>query len=118
MPYTALAFQTSLIAGVDVDYWNYLSRRAPSQDLLDTPPTPTSPSAHVNATQRDQALFAQHHSAFNEGIKLTLGVRWQRTTITAQDALNPTAYASGSQTSTPLAWGIALRQELTPTTSV
>src|SRR5258708_3500384 len=118
MPYTALGFQNSLIVVVDVDYWDYLSRRAASRDLFDTPPTPTSPSAHVNATQRDQALFAQHHSGLGEGTKLTLGVRWHRTTMTAQDAFNPAAYASGSKTSTPLAWEIALRQELTTTTSV
>jgi iron complex outermembrane receptor protein len=118
MPYGAPGIQNSLIVGVDLDYWDYLSRRAPSRDLLDTPPTPISPSAHVNATQRDQAFFAQHHSAFSEGTKLTLGVRWQRTTITAQDAFNPAAYAGGSKTSTPLAWEIALRQELTTTTSV
>jgi iron complex outermembrane receptor protein len=118
MPYTALGFQNSLIVGVDLDYWDYLSRRAPSRDLLDTPPTPASPTAHVNATQRDQAFFAQHHSKFSEGTKLTLGVRWQRTTITAQDDFNPAAYARGSKTSTPLAWEVALRQELTTTTSV
>jgi iron complex outermembrane receptor protein len=118
MPYGALGIQNSLIVGMDLDYWDYLSRRAPSQELLDTPPTPTSPSAHVNATQRDQAFFAQHHSAFGEGTKLALGVRWQRSTITAQDAFNPAAYASGSKTSAPLAWEIALRQELTTTTSV
>ena len=118
MPYGALGIQNSLIVGIDLDYWDYLSRRAPSQAALDTPPTPTSPTAHVNATQRDQAFFAQHHSAFGEGTKLTLGVRWQRSTITAQDAFNPAAYASGSKTSTPLAWEVALRQELTTTTSV
>jgi iron complex outermembrane receptor protein len=118
VPYGTLGIQNSLIVGVDLDYWDYLSRRAPSQDALDTPPTPTSPSAHVNATQRDQAFFAQHHSAFGEGTKLTLGLRWQRSTITAQDTFNPAAYASGSKTSTPLAWEIALRQELTTSTSV
>jgi iron complex outermembrane receptor protein len=110
--------QNSLIVGIDLDYWDYLSRRAPSQDLLDTPPTPTSATTHVNATQRDQAFFAQHHSVFSEGTKLTLGARWQRTTITAQDTFNPAAYASGSKTSTPLAWEIGLRQDLTATTSV
>ena len=118
VPYGVAGIQNSLIVGIDLDYWDYLSRRAPSQDLLDTPPTPTSATTHVNATQRDQAFFAQHHSAFSEGTKLTLGVRWQRTTIAAQDALNPAAYASGSKTSNPLAWEIALRQELTATTSV
>ena len=118
VPYTALGFQNSLIVGIDLDYWDYLSRRAPSRDLLDTPPSPTSPSAHVVATQRDQAFFAQHHSALTEGTKLTLGARWQRTTVTAQDAFNPAAYASGSKTSTPLAWEVALRRDLTSSTSV
>jgi len=118
VPYGVAGIQNSLIVGIDLDYWDYLSRRAPSQAALDTPPTPTSATTHVNATQRDQAFFAQHHSAFSEGTKLTLGVRWQRSTTTAQDAFNPAAYASGSKTSTPLAWEIALRQELTATTSV
>jgi iron complex outermembrane recepter protein len=118
VPYSALGLQHSLIIGVDLDYWDYLSRRAPSRDLLDTPPTPTSPSAHVNASQRDQAVFAQHHSAFSDVTKLTLGARWQRSTIAAQDAFNPAAYATGSKTSTPLAWEIALRHEPTTSTSV
>jgi iron complex outermembrane receptor protein len=116
--YGGQGIQNSLILGVDLDYWDYLSRRAVSRDLLDTPPTPTSPAAHVDATQRDQAVFIQHHSAFAEGTKLTLGVRWQRTVMTAQDAFNPATYAAGSKTSHPLAWEIALRQELTATTSV
>ena len=118
MLYGALGIQNNLVVGIDLDYWDYLSRRAPSQDLLDTPPTPANPTAHVTATQRDQAFFAQHHSAFGEGTKVTLGARWQRSTIAAQDAFNPAAYASGSKTSTPLAWEIALRQELTATTAV
>jgi iron complex outermembrane receptor protein len=118
IPYGALGIENSLIVGVDLDYWDYLSRRAPSRDLLDTPPTPISPSAHIEATQRDQAFFAQHHSAFGQGTKLTLGARLQRSTITAQDAFNPAAYASGSKTSTPPAWEIALRQELTAATSI
>jgi iron complex outermembrane receptor protein len=118
VPHGALGIQNNLIVGVDLDYWDYLSRRAPSQAALDTPPTPTNPTAHVNATQRDQAFFAQHHSAFSEGTKLTLGVRWQRSIITAQDTFNPAAYASGSKTSEPLAWEIALRQQLSTTTSV
>lgn len=118
MPYGVRGIESSLIVGVDLDYWDYLTRRAPSRELLDSPPTPASPSAHVDATQRDQALFAQHHSAFNRGTKLTLGARWQRSTIAAQDAFNPAAYASGSKTSAPLAWEIALRQELTAATSI
>ncbi len=118
VPYTALGLQHSLIIGIDLDYWDYLSRRAPSRDLLDTPPTPTSPSAHVTASQRDRAFFAQHHSAFSDRTKLTLGGRWQRSTIAAQDAFNPAAYATGNKTSTPLAWEIALRHELTAATSV
>jgi len=118
MPYGAAGIRNSLIVGIDLDYWDYLSRRAPSQAALDTPATPTSPTARVNATQRDQAFFAQHHSAFSQGTKLTLGVRWQRSTITAQDDFNPATYASGSKTSTPMAWEVALRQELTTTTSV
>jgi iron complex outermembrane recepter protein len=118
VPYGGRGIQNSLIVGVDLDYWDYLSRRAVSRDLLDVPPTPTTPAAHIDATQRDQALYAQHHSALGEATKLTLGARWQRTVMTAQDAFNPAAYATGSKTSAPLAWEVALQQRLTAAMSV
>jgi iron complex outermembrane recepter protein len=113
VPYGGSGTQHNLVVGVDLDYWDYLSRRAASRDLIDT-----NPSAHITATQRDGAVFAQHNSAFGEGTKVTLGVRWQRTTMTAQDSANPAAYASDSKTSNPLAWEIGLRQELTSAASV
>lgn len=113
VPYGGSGAQHSLVVGVDLDYWDYLSRRAGSRDLLDT-----SPSAHISATQRDEAIFAQHNSVLAEGTKLTLGARWQRTTMTAQDSVNPAAYASGSKTSNPLAWEVGLRQDLTSATAV
>jgi iron complex outermembrane receptor protein len=112
VPYEAAATQHSLVIGIDLDYWDYLSRRAASRDLL-----AANPSAHITATQRDQAIFAQHNSAFPTGTKLTLGARVQRIAMTAQDSVNPAAYASGSKNSRPIAWEIGLRQELTPATS-
>jgi iron complex outermembrane receptor protein len=39
-------------------------------------------------------------------------------TTAARDAVNPAAYASGSKTSAPRAWDIALRQNLTRTAAV
>jgi len=113
IPYGGSGAQHALVVGVDFDYWDYLSRRAPSRDLIDT-----SPSAHVTATQRDGAVFAQHNSAFDTSTKVTLGARLQRTTMTAQDSVNPAAYASGSKTSNPLAWEIGLRQDLSPATAI
>jgi iron complex outermembrane receptor protein len=113
IPYAAAGAQHSLVVGFDVDYWDYLSRRAQSQDQLDA-----NPSAHITATQRDAAVFAQHNSAFGQGTKLTLGARVQRTTITAQDRVNPAAYASSSKTTRPIAWEIGLRQDVTNETAV
>ena len=113
VPYGGAGAQSSLVVGVDVDYWDYLSKRAVSRDQIDTNPT-----AHVAATQRDAAAFAQHNTAFDTGTKLTLGFRWQRTTMAAADSVNTAAYASGSKTSHPLAWEVGVRQDLSPATAV
>jgi iron complex outermembrane receptor protein len=113
IPYSAGKAQSTLVVGVDVDYWDYLSKRAVSRDQIDTNPT-----AHVTATQRDASAFAQHNTAFDTGTKLTLGLRWQRTTMAAADSVNPAAYASGSKTSNPLAWEVGVRQDLSSATAV
>jgi len=113
VPYVAAGAQHSLVVGVDLDSWDYLSSRAASRDLIDT-----NPSARITATQRDEAMFAQHNSTFGESTKLTLGARWQHTTIAAQDSVNPAAYASGSKSSHPVAWEIGLRQDLSTATAV
>ncbi len=112
VPYAAAGIRHSLVVGIDVDYWDYQSRRASSLETLD------NPAARVLATQRDEAFYAQHHSLIGEGTKLTLGVRWQRITVTARDTVNPAAYAAQSKTSNPRAWEVGLRQDLTAATSV
>jgi iron complex outermembrane receptor protein len=113
IPYGGAGAQSSLVIGVDLDYWDYLSKRAANRDELDSTPT-----AHVTATQRDSAVFAQHNTALSTGTKLTLGFRWQRTTMAAADSVNPAAYASGSKTSNPLAWEVGVRQDVSPATAV
>jgi iron complex outermembrane receptor protein len=112
VPYEAAGSRHSLVVGIDVDDWDYQSRRASSLETLD------NPAAKILATQRDEAFYAQHHSLIGEGTKLTLGVRWQRVAVTARDAVNPATYASQSKTSNPRAWEVGLRQDLTATTSV
>jgi iron complex outermembrane receptor protein len=112
IPYAALGDRHSLVVGVDADDWDYDSRKATSVETL------SNPTAHVFATQHSWALYAQQNTAIGEDAKLTLGARGQRVTTAARDAVNPAAYASGSKTSTPRAWDIALRQNLTRTAAV
>jgi len=112
IPYDALGFHHSLVVGVDADDWDYDSQKATSRDTLG------NPTARVFATQRNEALYVQQNTAISEDTKLTLGAREQRVTTTARDVVNPAAYASGSKTSTPRAWDLALRQNLTRTTAV
>jgi iron complex outermembrane receptor protein len=112
IPYGALGFRHSLVVGIDADDWGYDSRKATSRDTLG------NPTARVFATQRNEAIYVQQNTAIGEDTKLTLGAREHRVTTTARDVVNPAAYASGSKTSTPHAWDIALRQNLTRTTAV
>ncbi|HEY7674868.1 MAG TPA: TonB-dependent receptor [Burkholderiales bacterium] len=112
IPYEALGSRHNIVLGFDADDWDYDSRKADSADTL------SNPTAHVRATQRGGAVYAQQNTALGENTKITLGGRLQRTTTTARDIVNPAAYASGSKTSTPRAWDLALRQNLGEDTSV
>jgi iron complex outermembrane receptor protein len=112
IPYEALGFRHSLVVGIDVDDWDYDSQKATSRDTLG------NPTARVFATQRNEGIYIQQNTAIGEDTKLTLGAREQRVTTTARDVVNPAAYASGSKTSTPYAWDVALRQNLTRTSAV
>jgi iron complex outermembrane recepter protein len=107
VPYEALGFRNSLVIGIDADDWDYDSRKATSKETLG------NPTARVFATQRNEAIYVQQNTAISEDTKLTLGARSHRVTTTARDVVNPAAYASGSRTSTPHAWDVALRQNLT-----
>jgi len=111
IPYGALGFRHSLVVGIDTDDWDYDSQKATSRDTLG------NPTARVFATQRNVAVYVQQNTAISEDTKLTLGAREQRVTTTARDVVNPAAYASGSKTSMPRAWDVALRQNLTRTTA-
>jgi iron complex outermembrane receptor protein len=108
VPYDAFGNRNSLIVGIDADDWDYDSRKS---DTFGTP------AAHVLATQRNAAVYAQQNTAIGEDTKLTLGARQQRVTTTATDVMNPAAYASGSKTSSPRAWDVALRQNLAQSTA-
>ena len=111
IPYEALGWRHDLVVGMDADSWDYDSRRGTSPQSLATP------AAWVLATQQDQALYFQHHTALGDATKLTVGAREQRVRMAALDKMNPTAYASGGKTSSPRSWEIALRHDLTPSTA-
>lgn len=111
IPYEGLGNRHSLVLGIDADDWDYDSRKAASADAVG------NPDSHVLATQKNAAIYAQLNSAMGENTKLTLGARQQHVTTTANDAVSPQPYASGSKTSTPRAWEVALRQKLAQDTA-
>lgn len=112
LPYAAAGLRHSLIVGLDFEDWNYDSRRATGLATLGTP------NARILATQYSHAFYAQHHTQFGRDTKLTLGARQQRVETTAQDVVNPAAYASGHSILSPGAWEVSLRHAITPATSV
>lgn len=111
IPYEGLGNRHILVLGIDADDWDYDSRKATSADALE------DPDAHVLATQKNAAIYAQHNSEIGEKTKLTLGARVQRVTTAANDTESVQASASGSKTSRPTAWEIGLRQKLTRDTA-
>lgn len=107
VPYESFGLRHNLIVGLDVEDWDYDSRRATSQAALG------APTARVIASQQNLGLYFQHHTALGPATQLTLGARAQRVKMSATDTVNPAAYAAGSKTSTPKAWELALRHNFT-----
>ncbi|HUF19832.1 MAG TPA: TonB-dependent receptor [Burkholderiales bacterium] len=85
-----------LVAGVDVEHWDYVSIR-------------TGP-ATVLAQQRNRALYAQHSTDLPTATRVTIGGRVQAAEYDARDADSATAYASGAQSRTVRAHELAVRQ--------
>jgi iron complex outermembrane receptor protein len=111
-PFEAFGRRHSLVVGIDAEDWDYVSRRASRMESLATP------AAHIIAAQSHRAFYAQNHSALSDDTKLTLGARWQRVTMSARDQRNPAAYANGTKTSSPRAWEVGLRHNLTENTAI
>jgi len=95
-----------LVAGVDVANWKYDSIRAIS------PSSTSTPSAHVIATQKSRALYAQNTTQLGSNTKFTLGGRLQKVSYQARDDVNTAAYASENQKRIAHAYEIGLRQNL------
>ena len=112
VPYRLLGRDNTLIVGVDLDYWNYLSLRATDIATLG------APQANIAATQRDQAIYVQNHTALSQATKLTLGARAQHVEIAANDRANTLPGASAAQTRDPRAWEAALRHNLDAATTI
>ena len=104
LPYEGAGLQNVLIAGFDLDYWDYESVR-------------TGP-AHVKADQTNRAFYLQHSTDFLTNTRLTLGARVQRSGYEARDGDSNTPYASGTQDRDLHAYEAALRQQLNQETSV
>jgi iron complex outermembrane receptor protein len=112
LPYALFGRDHTLIVGADIDYWDYLSRRAAGIAALGTP------VADIAATQRDRAIYAQNHTALGAATKLSLGVRAQRVELAANDRANALPGARAEQSRDPRAWEAALRHQLNPATAL
>jgi iron complex outermembrane receptor protein len=112
LPFQLLGKANSLVVGMDVDYWDYLSVR--STDIA----TQNTPVANIAATQRDRAFYAQNHTALTDATKLTLGVRTQHVDVDSNDRANPLPIAHASQSRNPRSWEAALRHKLTSVVSL
>jgi iron complex outermembrane receptor protein len=104
LPYDGFGLQNVLIAGFDIDYWDYESVR-------------TGP-AHVKADQTNRAFYLQHTTDFPTNTRLTLGARVQRSEYEARDGDSNAPYASGTQDRDLHAYEVALRQQLNHDASV
>jgi iron complex outermembrane receptor protein len=98
------SWDNTLVLGADVEDWKFDANAQPS--VVGRP----------HATQRSEALYAQHTMSFATQTTLALGVRGQRVRYDVNDAAN--ASASDTRNRTLRAWDISLRQVVAPGVNV
>ncbi len=91
-------WDNSLVVGADFEDWKFDANAQPS--VVGRP----------HATQRSEALYAQHTMTFATHTTLALGAREQRVRYGVNDVANPGA--TGSRSRTLHAWDISARQVL------
>jgi iron complex outermembrane receptor protein len=106
LPYAAFGARHSLTAGYDYEDWDFRRRQSQSQATLGTP------AVDLHADQRSEGFYVQHFSEFGTGTRVTIGGRLQRVKTEATDFANPLGAASASQTRSPRAYELGVRQRL------
>lgn len=112
IPHTLLGPASTLVVGLDVADWDYDSRRASS------PSTIGDPAAHILATQKNRALYAQNTATLSPATTLSLGARIHWVDYQARDEMNRAAYAEASQSRSARAFELGLRHMLTGNTAL
>lgn len=106
IPYRLGDSANELIVGVDFTEWDYDSLRANNPANIGTP------TAHIQATQSNRALYLQNTTQLGVATQLTLGGRRQWVDYEARDAVNTAAYAAGEQSQSVNAFELGLRHSL------
>jgi len=106
LPYGAFDARHSLVVGYDYEDWDFRRRQSPSQATLGTP------AVDLHADQRNEGFYAQHFSEFHTGTRVTIGGRLQRVKTAATDFANVLGPASASQSRSPRAYELGVRQRV------
>jgi iron complex outermembrane receptor protein len=93
-------------AGYDYEDWDFRRRQSQSQATLG------APAVDLHADQRSEGLYVQHFSEFGTGTRVTIGGRLQRVKTAATDFANPLGAASASQSRSPRAYELGVRQRV------
>lgn len=92
------SWDNNLVLGLDYEDWKFDGDAGPS--IIGRP----------HATQRSEAIYAQHTMTFPTRTTLSLGARGQRVRYGVNDVANPAA--SGERNRSLNAWDISARQEI------
>jgi len=98
LPYQFGGMNHTLVAGIDVENWDFQGTAGPS--IVGGP----------QATQRSDALYAQHTTVFAGGTSIAVGARGQRVTYAVADPANAAANVERKRNLD--AYELALRQPL------
>ncbi len=98
IPHQLGGWSNTLVAGVDLEDWDFQGNAGPST------------VGRPQATQRSDALYAQHTTVFGSGTALAIGARGQRVTYSVADPANAAALAERKRNLD--AYELALRQPL------
>ncbi len=118
LPFQALGVDHELVLGLNLEWWNYQSRRSTGSELIPGSAAANTLLTNVTATQQNRAIYLQHIATLPKGTVVTAGGRLHWVENKANDNFNPAPQARDQQSRLVHAYDVGVRQPLGTTFSL
>jgi iron complex outermembrane receptor protein len=112
LPFQALGVDHELVLGLNLEWWNYQSKRSTGPELIPGSASADTLLTNVVATQQNRAIYLQQATTLPKGTVVTAGGRLHWVENKAQDHFNPAPHARDQQSRLVYAYDVGVRQPL------